>query len=105
MVKKGTDMKKNAVLFFFKSLLKSILVIVSILAVGVISYKVSYQYLSKQLEEGKLDVIREYLRKHVHRYGKMKDSREILKDMTGEDFNPQYYVEYLEEKYRRLYAV
>ena len=56
MVKKGTDMKKNAVLFFFKSLLKSILVIVSILAVGVISYKVSYQYLSKQLEEGKLDV-------------------------------------------------
>ena len=57
------------------------------------------------LEEGKLDVIREYLRKHVHRYGKMKDSREILKDMTGEDFNPQYYVEYLEKKYRRLYAV
>lgn len=56
MVKKGTDMKKNAVLFFFKSLLKSILVIVSILVVGVISYKVSYQYLSKQLEEGKLDV-------------------------------------------------
>ena len=56
MVKKGTDMKKNAVLFFFKSLLKSILVIVSILAVGVISYKVSYQYLSKQLEAGKLDV-------------------------------------------------
>ena len=49
-------MKKNAVLFFFKSLLKSILVIVSILAVGVISYKVSYQYLSKQLEAGKLDV-------------------------------------------------
>ena len=57
------------------------------------------------LEEGKLDVIREYLRKHVHRYGKMKDSREILKDMTGQDFNSQYYVEYLEEKYRRLYAV
>lgn len=49
-------MKKNAVMFFFKSLLKSILVIVSILAVGVISYKVSYQYLSKQLEAGKLDV-------------------------------------------------
>ena len=56
-------------------------------------------------EEGQLDVIREYGRKHVHRYGKMKDSRQILKDMTGEDFNPKYYVEYLEKKYRRLYAV
>lgn len=50
-------------------------------------------------------MIREYLRKHVHRYGKMKDSREILKDMTGEDFDPKYYVEYLEKKYRKLYAV
>jgi hypothetical protein len=49
-------MKKNAVLFFFKCLLKSIVVIVTILAVGVISYKVSYEYLSRQLEEGKLDV-------------------------------------------------
>lgn len=49
-------MKKNAILFFCKSLLKSILVIVSILAVGGISYKVSYEYLSKQLEAGKLDV-------------------------------------------------
>lgn len=57
------------------------------------------------LEEGKLDVIREYLRKHVHRYGKMKTSREILKDMTGEDFDPKYYVEYLEEKYRKLYSI
>ena len=47
-------MKKNAVMFFLKSLLKSILVIVSILAVGAISYKVSYEYLSKQLEAGKL---------------------------------------------------
>ena len=49
-------MRKNAVKFFFKSLLKSILVIMSILAVGFISYKVSYGYLSRQLEEGKLDV-------------------------------------------------
>lgn len=49
-------MKKNAVLFFFKSLLMSLLVIVSILAVGAISYKASYEYLSKQMEEGKLDV-------------------------------------------------
>jgi hypothetical protein len=54
--RKDTEMKKNAVMFFLKSLLKSIVVIVSILAVGVISYKVSYEYLSKQLEEGKLDV-------------------------------------------------
>ena len=49
-------MKKNAVIFFFKSLLKSLLVIGSILAVGVISYKVSYEILSRQMEEGKVKV-------------------------------------------------
>lgn len=48
-------MKKNAVVFFFKSLLKSFLVIVSVLAVGVISYKISYQVLSQMVEDGKID--------------------------------------------------
>ncbi len=33
----------------------------------------------------------------------MKTSRQILQDMTGEDFRPQYYVDYLKEKYGRLY--
>lgn len=51
------------------------------------------------LREGKADVIREYLRKHIHQYGKLKTSCELLKDATGEDFNPAYYVEYLTERY------
>ena len=29
----------------------------------------------------------------------------MLKDVTGEDFNPQYYIDYLVEKYGRLYGV
>lgn len=57
------------------------------------------------LADGRLDVIREYLRIHIHQYGKLKTSRELLKDMTGEDFNPQYYVDYLKDKYSRLYEM
>ncbi len=57
------------------------------------------------LEEGKLSVIRKYLREHVHQYGKIKDSRQILKDTTGEDFKPEYYVRYLKEKYQKLYRL
>ena len=52
-----------------------------------------------------MDVIRDYLREHIHQYGKLKDSRQILKDVTGEDFNPEYYVRYLKEKYSRLYGL
>ena len=50
-------------------------------------------------------MIRDYLREHIHQYGKLKDSRQILKEVTGEDFNPEYYVRYLKEKYSRLYGL
>ena len=55
------------------------------------------------LENGEIGVIREFLREHIHRFGKRKTSRDILKDITGEDFNPRYYVRYLKEKYSQLY--
>ena len=51
------------------------------------------------LRDGRADVNREYLREHIHQYGKLKTSRQLLKDATGEDFNPAYYVEYLTERY------
>ncbi|MCB6609401.1 carboxypeptidase M32 [[Clostridium] symbiosum] len=51
------------------------------------------------LREGKLEEIRKYLRDRIHQYGKLKNSRQILKDVTGEDFSLKYYIEYLREKY------
>lgn len=57
------------------------------------------------LRKGELGVIREVLRRHIHQFGKLRESRRLLRDMTGEDFKPQYYVEYLKEKYGRLYGV
>lgn len=55
------------------------------------------------LRDGKLDVIKEYLRSHIHQYGKMKTSRELIKAATGEEFTPEYFIGYLKEKYRKLY--
>ncbi len=57
------------------------------------------------LREGKVSVIREFLRENIHQYGKLKNSRQILKDVTGEDFNPEYYVRYLKEKYSKIYGL
>lgn len=57
------------------------------------------------LRKGEIGVIREVLKRHIHRFGKMRDSRRLLRDMTGEDFEPRYYVEYLKEKYGRLYQI
>lgn len=57
------------------------------------------------LREGRLKEIRECLREHIHQYGKLRPSRELLKSMTGEDFNPDYYVKYLQQKYKKLYEL
>ena len=57
------------------------------------------------VELDKIDEIREYLRENIHQYGKLKTSRQILKDTTGEDFNPRYYIRYLKEKYSALYHI
>lgn len=70
-----------------------------------------YAYMRKQMDfegllrNGDITTIREFLRENVHRYGKLKNSRQILKDVTGEDFNPQYYIDYLKEKYSKVYEL
>ncbi len=51
--------------------------------------------IDRLLAEGRICEIREYLREHIHRYGKLKSARVLLKEITGEDFNPGYYVSYL----------
>ena len=53
----------------------------------------------------RLGAIREYLRENIHQYGRLKTSRQILRDMTGEDFDPAYYIRYLKEKYGKIYRV
>lgn len=55
------------------------------------------------LKTGNLTPIIEYLREHIHRFGKTKTMQQILKDMTGEPLNPKYYTQYLKEKYTALY--
>lgn len=70
-----------------------------------------YAYMKKQMDfegllrNGDITTIREFLRENVHKYGKLKNSRQILKDVTGEDFNPQYYIDYLKEKYSKVYEL
>lgn len=57
----------------------------------------------KCLETRRMDKIREYLRKNVHQYGMSKTAEEFLVDITGEGFNPKYYIEYLTKKFTELF--
>ena len=58
---------------------------------------------SDYLKEGNPIPIREYLRDHVHKYGAVYLTNDLLKKIAGEEFNPDYYIRYLTEKYTKLY--
>ncbi|TLS35223.1 carboxypeptidase M32 [Pseudalkalibacillus caeni] len=57
------------------------------------------------LEEGDLKPVKNWLNDKIHQYGKLKEPIEILKDVTGEGLNAQYLIDYLEEKYKRVYRL
>ena len=59
----------------------------------------------KALRSGDLSPIRAYLREHIHQYGTMRETKKLLKDATGEEFNPDYYIQYLKAKYSKLYRL
>jgi carboxypeptidase Taq len=50
-----------------------------------------------------IKAINEWLKEHIHQFGKSKTPLELLEQVTGEPFNPMYYVKYLKEKYTKLY--
>ncbi|MDY7222707.1 carboxypeptidase M32 [Halalkalibacterium halodurans] len=55
------------------------------------------------IQSGDYAPIREWLTKKVHQYGKMKKPTEIIQDITGGGIDSAPLIQYLNEKYRRLY--
>lgn len=41
--------------------------------------------------------IRLWLGENIHQYGKCKTTTELIREITGEDLNPSYYIQYLKE--------
>lgn len=58
-----------------------------------------------ELERGNLLPIKGWLDQNVHRYGSLYFPSELIKKATGEELNPQYFIDYLTEKYAKLYPV
>lgn len=59
--------------------------------------------ITEYLLEGNIAPIKDYLKEHIHRFGATKNTSELLMDMMKEDLNADYYVNYLTEKYTKLY--
>ncbi|GAF14074.1 LOW QUALITY PROTEIN: thermostable carboxypeptidase 1 [Bacillus sp. JCM 19045] len=55
------------------------------------------------IETNQLHVIQDWLRSHVHQYGKVKKPKDIIHDITGGGIDPQPLIRYLTDKYTKLY--
>ncbi len=53
------------------------------------------------VENNKIAEVNEFLKDKIHQFGCLKTPSEIIMNVSGEDFNADYYVKYLKEKYTR----
>ena len=68
-----------------------------------------YATMEKQIDVEKalltnhFEEITNWLEKNVHHYAASKSMAEIVEEVSGEPFNPDYYTDYLIKKYTKLY--
>lgn len=55
------------------------------------------------LERGEYQACIDWLKTHIHRYGALYSADQIMEIAAGEAFDADCYLDYLEEKYSRLY--
>ncbi len=60
---------------------------------------------SSCIREGNFAPINAWLCEHIWKFGCTKNPNDLLRDALGEEFDPSYYTDYLEEKYSAIYEI
>jgi carboxypeptidase Taq len=58
----------------------------------------------KQIEKGNFNPVKNWLIKNVHSYGNLYDPSELIRKITGKELDVKPYLNYLNEKYSKLYG-
>ncbi|TVY02320.1 carboxypeptidase M32 [Cohnella terricola] len=61
--------------------------------------------LDRQVAEGQLHPLKEWLTKQVYQYGKLQQPGEIIERISGKPLESSYLCDYLENKYRDIYQL
>lgn len=56
-----------------------------------------------ELENNHFDIIEKWLQEHIHCFGALYDADEILEKVCHQSFDPHIYIDYLINKYSKLY--
>lgn len=58
-----------------------------------------------QMQQGQVTQIREWLKENIHKYGRMYTPHKIINKITGKDLSEKAYIDYLENKFGKLYKL
>lgn len=56
-------------------------------------------------QEDGIEKIQQWLKNQIHQYGATYTSKELIKKITGRDFSPLPFLDYLQEKYSKIYQL
>ena len=61
--------------------------------------------LGKQIEEGNLLPLLQWLREKIHKHGKFYSAEQLCTEVTGEKLNFRYFMDYAKHKYSSIYTL
>ena len=61
--------------------------------------------LPEEYKKGEYSNILNYLKENIHQHGKIYRANDLIKRVTGEDLNPDYFIKYIEKKFPPIYGL
>ena len=61
--------------------------------------------LPEDFKKGEYSNLLNYLREKIHQHGKVYAAPDLIKRVTGEDLNPDYFLKYIYDKYPPIYGI
>ncbi|MEW8957359.1 MAG: carboxypeptidase M32, partial [Clostridium sp.] len=59
----------------------------------------------EKIEEGEFSYIGKWLNDNIHVHGSIYEPSELIKKVTGEELNSKYFLDYLRNKYSKVYNI
>ena len=59
--------------------------------------------LEQQISNGELSKLLQWLREHIHQYGRRYNSEELCERVTGQKLDTEFFMRYVADKYKQVY--
>ena len=61
--------------------------------------------LKSEIENGNIKIFTDWLKNNIHKWGKLYTPSELVEKVTSEPLNPDYFIQYVNNKFSKIYEV